>query len=237
MCDKAPTDWDTRAVAAVGTAHHRIRTRTQVVPARKTLCCLTAAMLDPIAQRARAFDQMAKKHRMTPPPLTPDQKMKHADTMFRTGHTYMASAATFADKIRAQLPVDDGPEWAWLQLWCQGIEVCLKGVLLFKNYDHFEPELKKLHHDIFKVARAALVAFGLSPMRPEVAKELKFISKLYAKESLRYGVFFDPTLDPRSIPSDRVVRKMIAAVRLAYRERNREAKRLKTQALFKLLDA
>lgn len=46
------------------------------------------------------------------PPLTYDQKCRHADTMFRTGHTYMTSAAAFAEKAREQ-PLqanDHGPE-------------------------------------------------------------------------------------------------------------------------------
>jgi len=115
---------------------------------------------------------------------------------------------------------------------CQGIEVCLKSWLLFKDYDHWEPELRKIHHDISRAAREALSAFGLAPMTPMVSKELEFISDLYARQSLRYGVFFDPTLDPKSIPSDRVVNKMIAAIRLAYRERNREAVRVHILARF-----
>lgn len=178
------------------------------------------------------------------PPLTLDQKYEHADTMFRTGGAYLSAAAAFSKEVKAATergqPLadnDHGPEWAWLQLICQGIEVSLKGFLMFKNYDHYTLKhlAKYFGHDIFKLATETLSKFGLSPMNSKVAKELQFISDLYCNRSLRYGVFFDPQLKPKTIESDLVVNKLVAGLKLAYRVRNKEAMRLHQPARIEAL--
>jgi hypothetical protein len=62
----------------------------------------------------------------------------------------------------------DDMEYVVLHLLCQGIEVVLKGPLLFKDYDNYTGRLKNsLGHNLCKIAAEASLAYGLNPMRDD----------------------------------------------------------------------
>lgn len=110
-----------------------------------------------------------------------------------------------------------------LHLLCQGIEIVLKGILLLRDYDTFVVCLRKrLGHNLCKVARKASVVYGLKPPRGEVDRELRTLSSLYSKHLLRYASGYDILVDPRTIPRERVFRRIAAVIRLAERELKRE---------------
>jgi hypothetical protein len=110
-----------------------------------------------------------------------------------------------------------------LHLLCQGIEVTLKGLLLLRDYDRFIVRLRRpLGHNLFKVAKATSTAYGLKPLRRDLDDELRTLSNLYSQHLLRYGSGYDILVDPRTIPRERVFRRLAAVIRLAERELKRD---------------
>jgi hypothetical protein len=106
-----------------------------------------------------------------------------------------------------------------LQLLCQGFEVTLKGLLLLRDYDRFIGRIRKpIGHDLVILATETSAAFGMRPMRPVLMNELRTLSQLYSKHLLRYGSGYDILVDPRTIPRERVFRRLAAVIRLAERE-------------------
>ena len=112
-------------------------------------------------------------------------------------------------------------DYVVLHLLCQGMEVVLKGLLLLKDYDRNILRLKPLGHNIFKVTEEVSAAYGLKPMCANLERELRDLNKLYTKQLLRYWTGYDILVDPRTIPRDRVLRRLCAAIRLAERELRR----------------
>lgn len=143
-------------------------------------------------------------------------------------HGKRAIAASMCDKGKAFLGAavllrqKGGSEYVVLHLLCQGIEVLLKGLLLSINYDRFKPELKKYGHNLLSVTKAATSAAGLSPLRPRLRAELEALNRLYSCHHLRYGSVCDIFIDPITIPSRLVLRRMVAL--LAPRQAQRRGK-------------
>jgi hypothetical protein len=59
--------------------------------------------------------------------------------------------------------------------------------------------------------------FKQHPLRSGLATELQALNSLYTKHLLRYGSFYDVLVDPVTISSGRVLRRMAAVLRLAER--------------------
>lgn len=113
-------------------------------------------------------------------------------------------------------------DYVVLHLLCQGIELSLKGLLLFSDYDKQIVRLvKHLGHNLFKIAVEASAAYGLNPMRADLAEELRTLSNLYSKHLLRYGSGYDILVDPRTTLRERAFRRLAATIRLADRELRR----------------
>jgi hypothetical protein len=108
----------------------------------------------------------------------------------------------------------EGHEYVVLHLLCQGIENTLKGLLLLKNYDAYQPRLKRtLRHNLEAISAEATLAFNLNPIRPNVASQLHRLNSLYSRHLLRYGSFYDVLLDARTLPYDLVLRRLAAIFR------------------------
>ena len=115
-----------------------------------------------------------------------------------------------------------GYEFVVLHLLCQGVEIILKAALLMKDYDKYQPKLgRPLGHNLEKAAVEAQRAFHLNPMRTSLKVELANLNALYSKHLLRYGTGYDILVDPATVPSDRVLRRIAAVSRLIQREINR----------------
>lgn len=122
-----------------------------------------------------------------------------------------------------------GYEYVVLHLLCQGIEIVLKAILLATDYDKYKPRLKTvkrrkqkiagINHNLVKAWRAVAVALTLSPLRPPLRDELRALSELYSRHLLRYGSLYDILVDPATIGSDRIVRRLAALLRLAEKKR------------------
>lgn len=117
---------------------------------------------------------------------------------------------------------DEPGQYVALNLLAQGVEVTLKSLLLFQDYDKYRPRLqKRLGHNLVKTASATLKALSLKPLREPLDSELARLSDFYAKHLLRYGNPVDILVAPSSIPSDPLLRRIAAATRLAEREHRR----------------
>jgi hypothetical protein len=121
-------------------------------------------------------------------------------------------------KAATLLREENGYEYVVLHLLCQGVEVTLKALLLFKDYNHFKPQLRKpIGHDLEAVVAAVQAAYELRPMRSKLASELNRLNVLYRQHLLRYGNGFDILVDPRTIESARVLRRIRAVIRITDR--------------------
>jgi hypothetical protein len=119
-------------------------------------------------------------------------------------------------------PASEPTEYVALHLLGQGVEVTLKAFLLLLDYDKYVVQLRKpLGHNLVRTAVVAISAFGLKPMWPALKSELEGVSKPYSEHMLRYGHIGDIFIAPSSIQRDRVLRRIVAAIRLAERELRR----------------
>lgn len=99
-------------------------------------------------------------------------------------------------------------------LFCQGLELIFKGLLLFRDYDKYKRQLKKIGHDLKELVNVALAAFGLNGLDPKSAKELETMSNFYGSHLLRYGSSVDVLMAPPSL-GRALQRKIMASLRLA----------------------
>lgn len=133
-----------------------------------------------------------------------------AESMYVKGKAFLGAAVLLRQK--------GGYEFVVLHLLCQGIEVVLKGLLLAIDYDKFKPKLKKFGHDLLKVTDAATSAVGIPALRPRVRSEMESLNQLYSRHLLRYGSGYDILVDPKTIRSRLVLRRMIALLQLIERK-------------------
>jgi hypothetical protein len=133
-----------------------------------------------------------------------------AEAMFRRGRTFLRAAAL--------LQREGGYSFVVGHLICQALEIMLKAFLLISDFNKYEPKLKRFGHDLLALSEEVSAAYGLKPMREPLQQELHELNNLYKTNFLRYGDFRDLLLDPNIFIKDtRVMRRMLAAVRLADR--------------------
>jgi hypothetical protein len=117
--------------------------------------------------------------------------------MYRKGRAFVGAAILLNKHAKSHDIKSDDIEYIVLHLICQSIEVVLKGLLLFKDYDKYTGHLKNAFgHNLAKVAKEASVAYGLNPMRGALAGEIRTLSDFYFKHRLRYGMVSDMFIDP-----------------------------------------
>lgn len=142
--------------------------------------------------------------------LTIHGKRMVAESMYMKGKSFLAAAILLRQR--------GGYEYVVLHLLCQGIEILLKALLLFKNYDYYRGRLRKpLGHDLKKLVKAASTEFGLQPMSNTLNLEIEALNTLYLKHLLRYGTVYDVLVNPETIASDLALRRIAAVIRLADR--------------------
>ena len=142
-------------------------------------------------------------------PLAAYGKQLVAESMYTKGGHFLFAALL--------LRKEGGSEYVVLHLLCHGIETTLKGLLLLRAYDKHMPRMKAYGHDLEALVAAIVAEFKMHPLRSNLTRELKGLSTLYKKHLLRYGSPQDIFVDAATIPSDRVLRRMVAVLRLADR--------------------
>jgi hypothetical protein len=149
--------------------------------------------------------------------LTAHGKRLIAASMYGKGKAFVGAHILLKRQI-----TDEPGQYVVLNLLAQGVEVTLKAFLLYRDYDAYRSQLQKpFGHDLVRTARAVLDAFALNPLRGPLNSELANLSEIYSKHMLRYGNLRDVLVAPSSIPSDRVLWRLAAAIRLAERQLQR----------------
>lgn len=136
-------------------------------------------------------------------------KWQLANAMYWKGKNFLEAAILLRQR--------GGYEYVVLHLLCQGIEITLKSLLLFCDYDEYWPRLRGFGHDLEAVTREVLKVFGLNPLRPPLLKELRSLNQAYMTHILRYASSSDLLIAPGTISSHRILRRTMAALRLAER--------------------
>ncbi len=108
-----------------------------------------------------------------------------------------------------------GDESVTLHLLCQGIEVTLKALLLYSDYDLFKPKMRRpLGHDLVLLAETAMKHFGFNHLSDARRSELAELNNFYSNQLLRYGSVVDLLIAPSTIPHSHVLKGMRTVFKL-----------------------
>ncbi len=139
-----------------------------------------------------------------------------AESMYAKGKNFLGAAVL--------LRKEKGYEYVVLHLLCQGVEIVLKALLIYKDYNKYKSRLKwkkkdatTFGHDLKKLAEETAGEFEVRPIKQDLRVELENLNSLYSSHQLRYGTFYDVLVDPHTIESRNVLRKIVAVIRLADR--------------------
>ncbi|QBN17315.1 hypothetical protein [Flavobacterium nackdongense] len=120
-----------------------------------------------------------------------------ANAMFQKGKEFF-EAAEFIKGKQSENSV-------YLHLLCQSFEIIIKSLLLFKDYDKYNPILqKKIGHNLLKAYDRYKNDLKINANVKEIQRELIILNSLYNKHFLRYGTSQDIFLDVKSINSKNV---------------------------------
>ena len=156
--------------------------------------------------------------------LAPAGKAAIAASMYEKGKAFVGAAT-----LLSRQGDSEHVEYVVLHLLCQGIEIVLKGLLLFKDYDRY---LRLVSSDSITIsvtsALEAVSAYSMKPLRPNLDQEL-MCQYLYSKHLLRYGEPHDIFMTRATYSSTRddpkAVRRIVAVIKLAERGLERKHRR------------
>jgi hypothetical protein len=116
--------------------------------------------------------------------LTIHGKKRIGYEMFQKGEHFLAAAIL--------LHRHKGHQEVVIHLLCQGIEIVQKGMLLFRDFDKYEPKLQSpLGHNLIRGSKSFCEAFRLKPLKKATQQELELLNNYYCKHLLRYGGIHD----------------------------------------------
>jgi hypothetical protein len=143
--------------------------------------------------------------------VTSYAKQKMAQQFFYKGCNFIAAAILLRQK--------KGDEYVVLHLICQGTEIILKALLIAKDFDRYQPQLRKKYgHGLMPLARDALAEFKLPPLKAHLGEEFEKLDHWYKTHLFRYGLMPLIFIDPSSISSESVLQRVFAVIRLAKRK-------------------
>ena len=133
-----------------------------------------------------------------------------ANALFRKGKAFLKSAELIATNN------DEPTQYVARHLVCQGLEIVLKAMLLLRDYDKYEPKLRKqFRHDLVGIANEVVSIYNLKPFRVGVGAELRNLSDFYSKHLLRYAGLQDMLIESRTIGYKRVLKHLAPAIDVA----------------------
>lgn len=153
--------------------------------------------------------------------LTKENATKHgkqlmALALYRRGKSFIGAAVLLERQPGAD-------RYVVLHLLCQGAEIILKALLLLLDYEKYIKQQRRHGHDLNRLVEVAIKAFGLHAMRPKLSQEVQVLNNFYSRHLLRYDGLHDIFIDPASIESSRVFRRIAAVLRIAEREVTKSA--------------
>ncbi len=141
-----------------------------------------------------------------------------ARSMFGKGSAFFMSYLLLRQHSKSE-----PTEYVALHNLCQSVELILKSLLLFKNYDKFRPQLakkKSFGHDLVKLASVVSDEYSFHKLSRKSAKQLQELSKLYGSHRLRYGTGLDLFIAPATIERARIVRLLAKVIRISIPEQH-----------------
>ena len=105
-----------------------------------------------------------------------------------------------------------------LYLECLSLEIVLKGLLLLKDFDLNRKKLKRIGHNLETLVTHSASTFHINAPKSDLKDELRMLNKFYSGHLMRYGGLHDIFIDPCSISSSRMTRRLRAIIRLTERE-------------------
>ena len=147
------------------------------------------------------------KGKAKPSPYTPYSKRKIAEAMYHKGRNFLAASVLLSKK--------GGYQYVVLHLLCQGIEIVLKSLLLFKDFDKYQRKIEKeIRHDLEKAMNEVVKEFRPKGINNNVKIQLCKLNEMYKTHVLRYGDIVDLLLDPNTIECNLVLRKILAVLKV-----------------------
>ena len=150
--------------------------------------------------------------------LTVRDKRSVAQSMYMKGKHFIGAALA----IRKQ----QGYEFVVLHLLCQGVEIVLKALLLLNDFDRYHGTLRsELGHDLERLSRVTVEEFGVRPLSDDLVSEIETLNSFYSSQILRSESVVDLLILPETIPSDLVLLKIQAVIKLSERQLSKSASR------------
>ncbi len=145
--------------------------------------------------------------------LTKNGKREIAASMFRKGCAFLGAYILLLRQDQSE-----PTEYVALHNLCQAVELILKSLLLFKDYDKFQPNLAKKNvfgHDLLKLVEAVTKAYSFHALSTKSSEELSELNKFYGSHRLRYGTGVDLFIAPHTIKRKRVVRLLARVIKIS----------------------
>ncbi len=137
-------------------------------------------------------------------------KRRTAEAMYHKGCNFVAASVLLSQK--------GGYQYVVLHLLCQGVEIVLKSLLLFKDFDKYQRIIKKkIGHDLEKVAKAVIKEFRPKGIDDNLRKEIRKLNNMYSSHVLRYGDVVDLVIDPDTIECNLLLKKIVAVMKVTHK--------------------
>ena len=141
---------------------------------------------------------------------TPAAKRMIAEQLYVRGRHFIAAAIL--------LHQHDGDENVVVHLLCQVFELVLKGLLLARDFDKYQPRLKGQYgHRLARLVCDTLAEFNLRPLQLRHTAELQDLEQWYATNMFRYGLMQPFLANPNPFSSEIILRRIALIRRLADR--------------------
>lgn len=145
-------------------------------------------------------------------PLSQYGKFLIGVSQYQKGCAFVGAAILSKAKMTTE-----AHQYVYLHLICQGLELIVKGLLLVHNFEKFRPMERKFGHNIKLLVETALPEFKQKTLRLGHEQQLQNLSNLYLAHHLRYAGLSDIFINPTTIESDKVFRRLGAVVRMGNR--------------------
>lgn len=130
-------------------------------------------------QLSQAFMAVIKMKSAGPVQRSEYSMIRFAQLMFHKGKHFFGASVLLEEK--------KGYHDVVLHLQCQALEILQKGLLLGQDYERYQPQLKKMGHDLIRSSNELIAAYKLKPLKAQVRKELEQLNLYYMRQSLRYA--------------------------------------------------
>ena len=135
-------------------------------------------------------------------------KQLKADIMYNKGKEFVIASILLNQQSAQQTFVQ-------IHLLLQGLEIILKSILLSKDYDKYNSQIKgKFGHNIPKLVTEVKTLYGLKNINKEFDKELQATNGHYLSSNLRYGSLLDIFINVSTVSVDAIADKTFKLIKI-----------------------